>query len=185
MPFTNHVIFSSREFRPSEKLEMANLLSDESTTNSIMLKAIIHVLNVQESLGLDGFQKDSKIDLFGPNREIDKNGEGKEKDFDQALERHVLAHSGVYSSLNQVKVVAISRDSPKHFLFLLEFPPSKHSLFRWTCASYQSTFRNPSFVGLVRHIKQQLKSDSIKRLFAPLVSPLNPPVLLFGEFIFS
>ncbi|KAF3484479.1 hypothetical protein F2Q69_00052649 [Brassica cretica] len=33
MPFTNHVIFSSREFRPPEKLEMANLLSDETTTN--------------------------------------------------------------------------------------------------------------------------------------------------------
>ncbi|WZZ51302.1 hypothetical protein YC2023_051409 [Brassica napus] len=29
-------------------------------------------------------------------------------------------------------------------------------------------FRNPSFVGIVRHIKQQLKSSSIKRLSAPL-----------------
>ncbi|KAF3595392.1 hypothetical protein DY000_02024128 [Brassica cretica] len=38
MPFTNHVIFSSREFRPPEKLEMTNLLSDEPTTNSIMPK---------------------------------------------------------------------------------------------------------------------------------------------------
>uniref|UniRef100_A0A0D3AXK5 Uncharacterized protein n=1 Tax=Brassica oleracea var. oleracea TaxID=109376 RepID=A0A0D3AXK5_BRAOL len=38
MPFTNHVIFSSREFRPPEKLEMAILLSDEPTTNSIMPK---------------------------------------------------------------------------------------------------------------------------------------------------
>nr|VDD35417.1 unnamed protein product [Brassica oleracea] len=33
MPFTNQIIFSSREFRPPEKLEMANLLSDEPTTN--------------------------------------------------------------------------------------------------------------------------------------------------------
>ncbi|KAF2550161.1 hypothetical protein F2Q68_00033909 [Brassica cretica] len=33
MPFTNQVIFSSRESRPPEKLEMTNLLSDEPTTN--------------------------------------------------------------------------------------------------------------------------------------------------------
>ncbi|KAF2530861.1 hypothetical protein F2Q70_00030408, partial [Brassica cretica] len=32
------VIFSSRELRPPEKVEMANLLSDEPTTNSIMQK---------------------------------------------------------------------------------------------------------------------------------------------------
>uniref|UniRef100_A0A0D3CEN4 Uncharacterized protein n=1 Tax=Brassica oleracea var. oleracea TaxID=109376 RepID=A0A0D3CEN4_BRAOL len=38
MPFTNQVIFSSREFRPPEKLKMANLLSDEPTTNSILPK---------------------------------------------------------------------------------------------------------------------------------------------------
>ncbi|KAG5411292.1 hypothetical protein IGI04_007611 [Brassica rapa subsp. trilocularis] len=57
MPFTNQEIFSSREFRPPEKLEIANLLSDEPTTNSIMPKVIIHVLNVQESLGLDGLHK--------------------------------------------------------------------------------------------------------------------------------
>uniref|UniRef100_A0A0D3ASG2 Uncharacterized protein n=1 Tax=Brassica oleracea var. oleracea TaxID=109376 RepID=A0A0D3ASG2_BRAOL len=43
MPFTNQEIFSSREFSPPEKLEMANLLSDEPTTNSIMPKMIIHV----------------------------------------------------------------------------------------------------------------------------------------------
>uniref|UniRef100_M4DNW1 Uncharacterized protein n=1 Tax=Brassica campestris TaxID=3711 RepID=M4DNW1_BRACM len=42
MLFTNQVIFSSREFRPPEKLEMANLLSDEPTVNSIMPKVIIH-----------------------------------------------------------------------------------------------------------------------------------------------
>ena len=72
MLFTNQVIFSSREFRPPEKLEMANLLSDEPTVNSIMLKVIIHVLNVQKSIGLDGFQKDSKTSLFGPNGETDK-----------------------------------------------------------------------------------------------------------------
>ncbi|KAF3595122.1 hypothetical protein DY000_02022925 [Brassica cretica] len=38
VPFTNQVIFSSRELRPPEKVEMANLLSDEPTTNSIMQK---------------------------------------------------------------------------------------------------------------------------------------------------
>ncbi|WZZ79027.1 hypothetical protein YC2023_099599 [Brassica napus] len=39
--------------------------------------------------------------------------------------------------------------------------PSKQPLIRWTCASYQATFRNPSFGGLVSHIKHQLKSGSI------------------------
>ena len=57
MLFTNHVIFNSHEFRPSEKLVMTNLLSDEPETNSIMPKVIIPVLNVQEILGLDGLQK--------------------------------------------------------------------------------------------------------------------------------
>ncbi|KAF3490212.1 hypothetical protein F2Q69_00055218 [Brassica cretica] len=75
MPFTNQVIFSSREFRPPEKLEMDNLLSVEPTTNSIMPKNI--------------------------------------------------------------------------FCFLVRLSPSK-SLFRWTCASYQKTFRNPSSGGLVK-----------------------------------
>ena len=37
-----------------------------------MTKVIIHVLNVQERIGLDGFQKDSKTSLFGPNGETDK-----------------------------------------------------------------------------------------------------------------
>ncbi|KAF3541503.1 hypothetical protein F2Q69_00023119 [Brassica cretica] len=51
-------------------------------------------------------------------------------------------------------------------------------LVSW-CASYQATDRNPSFVGLVHHIKQQLKSGSIKRLSAPLVTPFNPSVIRF------
>ena len=63
--FINQVIFSSREFRPPEKLEMANLLSDEPTVNSIMTKVIIHVLNVQESIGLDGFKKIQKRTCLG------------------------------------------------------------------------------------------------------------------------
>ncbi|WZZ34341.1 hypothetical protein YC2023_017742 [Brassica napus] len=71
----------------------------------------------------------------------------------------------------------------EHFLFLGVVSSKQTSLFRWTCASYQATERNHSFVGLVRHIKQQLKSGSIKRLSAPLVSPFNPSVLPFGEFI--
>ncbi|KAF2618415.1 hypothetical protein F2Q68_00039729 [Brassica cretica] len=53
--------------------------------------------------------------------------------------------------------------------------------FRICCATLRSTIS--SFVGLVRHIKQQSKLGSIKRLSAPLVSPFNPPVLPFGEFI--
>uniref|UniRef100_A0A0D3CRP9 Uncharacterized protein n=1 Tax=Brassica oleracea var. oleracea TaxID=109376 RepID=A0A0D3CRP9_BRAOL len=36
--FTNHAIFSSREFRPPEKLEMTYLLSDKPMTNSIIPK---------------------------------------------------------------------------------------------------------------------------------------------------
>ncbi|CAN6890549.1 unnamed protein product [Brassica oleracea] len=92
MLFTNQVIFSSREFRPPEKLEIANLLSDEPTVNSIMKKVIIHFLNVQESIGLDGFQKDSKTNLFGPNGETDKYWLKEKMDFDQASKGHVLAH---------------------------------------------------------------------------------------------
>ncbi|KAF3564345.1 hypothetical protein DY000_02014974 [Brassica cretica] len=72
MPFVNQEIFNSHEFRPPKKLEMANLLYDEPKTNSIMPKVIIHVLNVQEILGHDGFQKDSKIDLSRPNGETDQ-----------------------------------------------------------------------------------------------------------------
>uniref|UniRef100_A0A0D2ZPK8 Uncharacterized protein n=1 Tax=Brassica oleracea var. oleracea TaxID=109376 RepID=A0A0D2ZPK8_BRAOL len=72
MPFVNQEIFNSHEFKPPKKLEMANLLSDEPKPNSIMPKVIIHVLNVQEILGHDGFQKDSKIDLSRPNGETDQ-----------------------------------------------------------------------------------------------------------------
>ncbi|KAL0789991.1 hypothetical protein Bca101_006237 [Brassica carinata] len=71
---------------------MANLLSDEPTVNSIMTKVIIHVLNVQESIGLDGFQKDSKTSLFGPNGETDKILAKEKMNFDQASKGHVLAH---------------------------------------------------------------------------------------------
>uniref|UniRef100_A0A0D3D4G3 Uncharacterized protein n=1 Tax=Brassica oleracea var. oleracea TaxID=109376 RepID=A0A0D3D4G3_BRAOL len=44
MPLTNQVSFSSREFRPPEKLEMANLCSHEPTTNSIIPKGVVKVL---------------------------------------------------------------------------------------------------------------------------------------------
>ncbi|KAF3591073.1 hypothetical protein DY000_02022020 [Brassica cretica] len=44
MPLTNQVSSSSREFRPPEKLEMANLRSHEPTTNSIMPKGVVKVL---------------------------------------------------------------------------------------------------------------------------------------------
>ncbi|CAG7885938.1 unnamed protein product [Brassica rapa] len=53
--------------------------------------------------------------------------------------------------------------------------------FRICCATLRFTIT--SFVGLVRHIKKQSKLGSIKRLSAPLVSPFNPPVLPFSEFI--
>nr|VDD35087.1 unnamed protein product [Brassica oleracea] len=108
MPFTNHVVFSSREFRTPEKLEMANLLSDEPATNSII---------------------------------------------------------------------------PKNTSFFLVWLAPSKLLYFVGCASYQATYRNLSFVGLVRHIKQQLEFGSIKRLSDPLVSPFNPSVLPFGEFI--
>ncbi|KAF2581402.1 hypothetical protein F2Q68_00006456 [Brassica cretica] len=42
------VTFSSREFRLPEKLEMANLLSDEPTTNSIMPKDVSAGQSVSE-----------------------------------------------------------------------------------------------------------------------------------------
>ncbi|WZZ27889.1 hypothetical protein YC2023_011290 [Brassica napus] len=45
--------------------------------------------------------------------------------------------------------------------FLVRLSLSKQRLIRWTCASYQTTFRNPSFRGRVSHIKHQLKSGSI------------------------
>ena len=118
MPFTNQEIFNSREFRPPKKLEMANLLSDEPTTNSIMPKVIIHVLNVQESLGLDGFQKDSKADLFGPNGETDQIL-AKEKDgFRPGLkgtclgpyQEHILHFSKSWSWLYQEAVQVSVKD---------------------------------------------------------------------------
>ncbi|KAF3581733.1 hypothetical protein DY000_02034505 [Brassica cretica] len=40
MPFTNQEIYSSREYRIPEKLEMTNLLSDDPATNSIMPKVV-------------------------------------------------------------------------------------------------------------------------------------------------
>ncbi|KAF3496762.1 hypothetical protein DY000_02052862 [Brassica cretica] len=61
MPFTNQVIFSSRELRPPEKLEMANLLSDEPTTNSIMPKFLKH------SKGLDHFEESLELDFCARN----------------------------------------------------------------------------------------------------------------------
>ncbi|KAF2606820.1 hypothetical protein F2Q68_00043681 [Brassica cretica] len=147
MLFTNQVIFSSREFRPPEKLEMANLLSDEPTVNSIMTKVIIHVLNVQESIGLDGFQKDSKTNLFGPNGETDKYWLREKMDFDQASKGHVLAH---------IRSIFFTFQSPgrgymKRTLlsFLVRLSPSF----------------DPSFVGPVRHIRQRSKSGSIFGLF--------------------
>ena len=118
MPFTNQVIFSSREFRPPEKLEMANLLSDEPTTNSIMPKVIIHVLNFQESLRLYGFQKDSKTDLFWPNGETDKILAKGKDEFRPGLkgtclgpyQEHILHFSKSWSWLYQEAVQVSVKD---------------------------------------------------------------------------
>ncbi|WZZ86400.1 hypothetical protein YC2023_114979 [Brassica napus] len=105
-------------------------------------------------------------------------------DFDQASNGHVLAH--IRSIFFTFKIPGrgyIKRQSKFQSKTLFNYLRVNKFLFRWTCASYQATYRNSSFVGLVRHIKQQMKSGSIKRLSTPFVSLFNPPVLLFGEFI--
>ena len=97
---------------------MTNLLSDEPTTNSIMPKVIIHVLYFQESLGLDGFQKDSKTDLFGPNGETDKNWLRKKDGFRPGLketclgpyQEHILHFSKSWSWLYQEAVQVSVKD---------------------------------------------------------------------------
>ncbi|WZY99937.1 hypothetical protein YC2023_072266 [Brassica napus] len=137
MLFTNQVIFSSREFRPPEKLEMANLLSDEPTVNSIMPKVIIHVLNVQKSIGLDGFQKDSKTSLFSPNGETDKILAKRKDGFRPGLK-------GTFLGPYQEYILHLSKSC-----FLVRLSPSF----------------DPSFVGPVRHIRQRSKSGSIFGLF--------------------
>ncbi|WZZ53810.1 hypothetical protein YC2023_053917 [Brassica napus] len=145
MQFTNQVIFSFREFRPPEKLEMANLLSDEPTTNSIMPKVIIHVIDVQKSLGLDGFQKDSKIDLFGPDGETDKILAKGKDGFRPGLKgtclglylEHIIHFSKSWSWLYQ-EADQVSKTS----CFLVWLAPSKLLYF----------------VGLVRHIKQRIET---------------------------
>ncbi|KAF2580237.1 hypothetical protein F2Q68_00006203 [Brassica cretica] len=109
---------SSELVRPPEKLEMANLLSDEPKTNSIMPKVIIHVLNVQESLGLDGFQKDSKTDLFESNGETEKNWLRKKDGFRPGLketclgpyQEHILHFSKSWSWLYQEAVQVSVKD---------------------------------------------------------------------------
>ncbi|WZY88422.1 hypothetical protein YC2023_045157 [Brassica napus] len=137
MLFTNQVIFSSREFRPPEKLEMANLLSDEPTANSIMTKVIIHVLNVQESIGLDGFQKDSKTSLFGPNGETDKILAKGKDGFRPSLKGTCL---GPY----QEYILNLS----KSWSFLVSHIQVNTPQTRWSCESYQATVRDSSFGGL-------------------------------------
>ncbi|KAG5400810.1 hypothetical protein IGI04_015417 [Brassica rapa subsp. trilocularis] len=191
MLFTNQVIYSSREFRPPEKLEMANLLSDESTANSIITKVIIHVLNVQESVGLDGFQKDSKTSLFGPNGETDKILAKGKDGFRPAFkgtcldpyQEYILHLSKSWSWLyeevvqhillwistacNPINKALEPRNKPDCFPLLLKLVLS--FLVRL------SPSFDPSFVGPVRHIRQRSKS----------VSPLDPSVLnpLGSEFI--
>ncbi|KAF2595023.1 hypothetical protein F2Q70_00043760 [Brassica cretica] len=102
---------------------------------------------------------------------------------DTTLELSELSDTEDGASLPAGRNEPCSAEGKNTSCFLVRLSPSKHSLFCWTYASYQATFRNPSFVGLVCHIKQQLKSGSIKRLSAALVSPFNTSVLPFGEFI--
>ncbi|WZZ20565.1 hypothetical protein YC2023_121952 [Brassica napus] len=92
MSFTNQVIFTSREFRPPEKLEMANLLSDEPTINSVMPKVNIHFLDVQESFGLMVFQNIQKQTCLDQMEKPIKYWLKEKMDFDQASKGHVLAH---------------------------------------------------------------------------------------------
>ncbi|KAG5415820.1 hypothetical protein IGI04_003387 [Brassica rapa subsp. trilocularis] len=127
MLFTNQVIFSSREFRPPEKLEMANLLSDEPTVSSIMLK-------IQKRACLAQMEKPIKYWL-------------REKmDFDQASKGHVLAH---------IRSIFFTFQSPgrgymKSFLVRLSpsFDPSfvgpvRHIRQRSKSGSIFGLFRNP------------------------------------------
>ncbi|WZZ32334.1 hypothetical protein YC2023_015735 [Brassica napus] len=155
---------------------MANLLSDEPMTNSIMPKVIIHVLNVQEILGLDGFQKDSKTYLFEPNGETDQIL-AKEKDgFQPGLkgtchgpyQEHILHLSKSWSSKShEIKLSILSEFSElKLFVlgknlscFLVSHIQVNTYSNRWTCASYQATTRDPSLGGLVSHIKHHLESE--------------------------
>ncbi|KAG5411923.1 hypothetical protein IGI04_008242, partial [Brassica rapa subsp. trilocularis] len=77
MPFTNQVIFSSREFRPPEKLEMANLLSDEPTVNSIMPKAskghvLAHIRSIFFTFQSPGRGYMKRFTMFGLQRKSNK-----------------------------------------------------------------------------------------------------------------
>ncbi|WZY72397.1 hypothetical protein YC2023_004637 [Brassica napus] len=139
-----------------------------------MPKVIIHVLNVRESLGLDGFQKYSKTDLFWPNRETNKILAKGKMDFDQALKGLDLGHiKSIFFTFGtpgrgyikrQSKFQSKTLFSQNTFRFLVRLSPSKHPLIRWTCASYQATFRNLSFGGLVSHIKAPTENQSYKFL---------------------
>ncbi|KAG5397766.1 hypothetical protein IGI04_019580 [Brassica rapa subsp. trilocularis] len=191
MLFTNQVIFSSREFRPPEKLEIANLLSDEPTANSIMTKVIIHVLNFQESIGLDGFQKDSKTSLFGPNGETDKilakGKDGFRPDLKGTClgpyEEYILhlskSWSWLYEEVVQVSHILLWISTTCNPINKALEPRNKADCFPLlTFLSFLvrlSPCFDPSFVGPVRHIRQRSKS----------VSPFIPSVLnpLGSEFI--
>ncbi|WZZ08240.1 hypothetical protein YC2023_094161 [Brassica napus] len=157
MPLTNQKIFNSREFKPPEKLEMANLLSDEPKTNSIMTKVIIHVINVHEILGLEGFEKDSKTYLFGPNGETDKILVKRKDGFRPGLK-------GTCLSLYQEHILHFSKSWSTLSCFLMRLSLSEQLLFRWTCASYQATFRNPSFGGLVSGGREILLAEELSNI---------------------
>ncbi|WZZ51004.1 hypothetical protein YC2023_051111 [Brassica napus] len=83
-------------------------------------------------------------------------------DFDKALKRHVLAHiRSIFFTFQSPGRGYIKRQSKFQSKTLFSYLRVNKSLFRWTCASYQATFRNLSFGELVNHIKYQLKSGSI------------------------
>ncbi|WZZ53809.1 hypothetical protein YC2023_053916 [Brassica napus] len=151
------VIFSSREFRPPEKLEMDNLLSDEPKTNSIMPKVIIHVLDIEESLGLDGFQKDSKTDLFGPYGETDKILAKGKDGFRPGLKgtclgpylEHILHFSKSWSWLYQE--AGVSSEFPNDLRVLIQPPGPKYNL------GVESNLR------VQKHLRVQKKPPGSKR----------------------
>ncbi|KAF2620428.1 hypothetical protein F2Q68_00039228 [Brassica cretica] len=108
MPFTKQVIFSSREFRPPEKLEMANLLSDEPTINSIITKISSQDVKrfgfdkfLKHSKGCDHFEESLELDLQQPNfcaRNSFDSFVFKENSFNLSCYRYALNTGNLFAS---------------------------------------------------------------------------------------
>ncbi|KAG5375448.1 hypothetical protein IGI04_040044 [Brassica rapa subsp. trilocularis] len=150
---------------PPEKLEMANLLSDEPTINSVMPKVNIHVLDVQESLGLMVFQNIQKQTCLGQMEKPIKYWLREKMDFDQASKGHVLAHIRsiffTFQSLGRGYIKRQSKFQSKTLfsqvfvsifivLFLAHFSLELYNLLAPSKLIY--------FVGLVRYIKHRIET---------------------------